>query len=29
MNPEASVELEDLVKEWLRIDQVCKYQDTH
>ena len=29
MNPEAGVELEDLVKEWLRIDQVCKYQDTH
>ena len=29
MNPEAGVELEDLVKEWLRIDQVCKYRDTH
>ena len=26
MNPEASVELEVLVKEWLRIDQVCGYQ---
>ena len=26
MNPEAGVELADLVKEWLRIDQVCEYR---
>jgi len=25
MNPEAGEELADLVKEWLRIDQVCEY----
>ena len=29
MNSEAGVELEDLVKEWLRIDQVCEYRGTH